>query len=314
MVTANMKSHLLFRQLPLRALFLVPLILGWIGSASALTFPLPAAPENVVGKLLWTQARQGDTFCTIGRRYDVGYVQLEEANPSLKPEQLEPGTIVVIPSRFILPNAPHKGIVVNLAELRIYYYPPDQKEVITYPIGIGREGWVTPVGEQKIIEKTVNPTWVVPASIQKDRAKDGVFLPKSVPPGPENPLGGYRMRLTQPTYLLHGTNDYTGVGRRSSSGCIRLFPEDVEALFPQVKIGTPVKIINQAYKAGWSNHKLYLEAHTPLQEHDHTLVTMRDVVTAITLPYTGQLSWNQAERVASEQNGIPQVIGSRKSL
>lgn len=289
------------------------LVLGWMDAASALVFKLPQGRDNVVGQMQWTQARPGDNFSTIGRRYDVGYFQLVEANPSLNAEQLTPGTIVVIPSRFILPNTARNGIVVNMAELRIYYYPQGKGVVYVYPVGIGREGWLAPTGENKIVEKTVNPTWNVPESIRADRAKDGVNLPKSVPPGPDNPLGGYRMRLSQRTYLIHGTNDYTGVGRRSSSGCIRMLPEDVEPLFSSVKIGTPVSIVNQTYKAGWSNGKLYLEAHVPLQEQQKSsgvdLSAMRKIVTAATHSYTGELNWPLAETIANNQTGVPQSIG-----
>lgn len=295
------------------SIFFISLAWGWSNTANALTFPLPSHGDSVVGQLQWTQARAGDTFSSIGRRYDVGYYTLVEANPSLNPDQLTPGTIVVIPARFILPPVPRANIVVNIAELRIYYYPPKQPVVVVYPIGVGREGWGTILGSYHIIEKTVNPTWHVPKSIRDDRAKQGVFLPKSVPPGPDNPLGSYRMRLSEPTYLIHGTNDYTGVGRRSSSGCIRMLPEDVEALFSSVKVGTPVNIINAPYKAGWSKGKLYLEAHVPLQEQQVTsgidLEAMRSVVTAATALQSGQLSWDIATRIATDQMGIPQIIG-----
>jgi L,D-transpeptidase ErfK/SrfK len=299
----------------LRGTFSIVLLstLLWANSAKALTFPLPPAGDNVVGQLQWTQARSGDTFSSIGRRYDVGYYELVESNPGVSPDRLEPGTIVVIPSRFILPAAPRTGIVINIAELRVYYYPPKRNVVVTYPVGIGREGWGTIMGNYHIIEKTVNPTWNVPDSIRADRAKDGVYLPKSVPPGPDNPLGGYRMRLSQPTYLIHGTNDYTGVGRRSSSGCIRMLPEDVEVLFSMVKVGTSVNIVNEAYKAGWDNEKLYLEAHVPLQEQQATdgtdLALMKNVVNAAIRSHAGELSWDTANKIAQAQNGIPQMIG-----
>jgi L,D-transpeptidase ErfK/SrfK len=294
---------------------LLSLLMGWSfsGTAFALTFPLPAHGDSVVGNIKWTQARAGDTFSTIGRRYDVGYYELVEANPDLDPQNLSEGTVVVIPTQFVLPSVAHKGIIVNLAELRVYYFPPNSNVVVTYPVGIGREGWMTPVGMNHIIQKTVNPTWNVPESIRADRAKAGVNLPKSVPPGPDNPLGGYAMRLSQFTYLIHGTNDYTGVGRRSSSGCIRMFPEDIEALFSQVKVGTPVNIINTAYKAGWRDGKLYLESHVALQEQQAAnaadLNSMKRVVLAATHSHQGELDWQVADRVAGEQNGIPQIIG-----
>lgn len=297
-----------------RSVFFVLLLSsGWTSSANALTFDLPTNGDSVVGRMQWAQAMPSDTFSSLGRRYDVGYYQLVEANPGVDPNNPKPGTLIVIPTQFVLPPVARTGIVVNLAELRIYYYPPNSGKVVTYPIGIGRQGWDTPVGVMRIIEKTVNPTWVVPKSIHDDRAKDGVDLPKSVPPGPDNPLGGYRMRLTKATYLIHGTNDYRGVGRRSSSGCIRLYPEDVEALFNHVKVGTPVNTINNAYKAGWLKGKLFLEAHVPLQEQQHggavDLNVMRNVVNDATRARQGALNWDKADRIATVENGVPQVIG-----
>ena len=295
--------------------FFLLLLTVWSGTALALTFSLPSPGDSVVGRMQWTQARAGDTFSLIGRRYDIGYYQLVEANPGIDAEHVPAGTIIVVPSRFILPAAPRTGIVLNEAELRIYYYPKDRPVVVTYPVGIGREGWDTILGSYPIIQKSVNPTWYPPDSIREARAKEGVDLPKSVPPGPDNPLGGYRMRLSQPTYLIHGTNDYTGVGRRSSSGCIRMLPEDVEVLFNSVKIGTMVLIINAPYKAGWDKGKLYLEAHVPLQDQQTSgggvdLSTMRNVVKAATKAHSGELRWQQAEQIAKDQTGVPQVIGS----
>lgn len=309
-----MKIQYFSSKLVIRAILLALIGWGWSSVAAALTFPLPPNGNSVIGHMQWTQARAGDTFASIGRRYDVGYFQLVEANGGLNPEQLDPGTLIVIPTRFILPPVPRTGIVLNISELRLYYYPANRPVVMTYPVGIGRQGWEdTPLGPNRITTKEVNPTWTVPDSIRADRAKQGVYLPKSVPPGPDNPLGGYRMRLMQPTYLIHGTNDYTGVGRRSSSGCIRMLPEDVEVLFSMVKVGTPVNIVSEPYKAGWSNGQLYLEAHVPLQEQqtssDINLTLMRKVVSAATSSYSGQLDDTRAIQVADDQSGVPQVIG-----
>lgn len=287
--------------------------LGWSYKVYALAFNLPTNGDNVVGHLQWTQALPGDTFSSIGRRYDIGYYELVEANPGINPDNPSPGTIIVVPTRFILPPVPRQGLVVNLTELRIYFYPADSKKVITYPIGIGREGWDTPVGLMQIIEKTVNPTWYVPDSIRKAREADGVILPKFIPPGPENPLGGYRMRLSKPTYLIHGTNDYRGVGRRSSSGCMRMFPEDVEDLFAKVKVKTPVNVIDMAYKAGWENNQLYLEAHVPLQEQMGTPAADNGAMEKIVSVEAArepsvQIDWDLAKHIVKVQSGIPQCI------
>ena len=276
--------------------------------AYALTFKLPARGDDIVGKVQWTQALPGDTFNKIGRRYDMGYFELVEANPMLNPEHLQPGSIVIIPSRFILPSK-RQGLVINLAELRIYYFPLHRRVVITYPVGIGREGWDTPLGPSWIAEKMRNPTWVVPESIRKDRAKDGVHLPVKVPPGPDNPLGGYAMRLKQATYLIHGTNDSQGVGRRSSAGCIRLFPEDIESLFAEVARKEKVTIIDVPYKFGWEKHRLFLEAHVPLQKQLVFNRFMMEKIIRANTTKAAKIQWQSVERISLRENGIPQVVG-----
>lgn len=284
-----------------------------ISPAYALTFKLPARGDDIVGQIQWTQALPGDTFNKIGRRYDMGYFELVEANPMLDPEHLQPGSIVVIPSRFILPPK-RQGLVINLAELRIYYFPPHRQVVITYPVGIGREGWDTPLGPSWIAEKMRNPTWVVPESIRKDRAKDGVHLPVKVLPGPDNPLGGYAMRLKQATYLIHGTNDSQGVGRRSSAGCIRLFPEDIESLFAEVARKEKVTIIDLPYKFGWEKHRLFLEAHVPLQKQPVFNRLMMEKIIRANTTKAAKIQWQSVERISLGENGIPQVVGYPETL
>ncbi|WP_218814523.1 L,D-transpeptidase family protein [Rickettsiella endosymbiont of Dermanyssus gallinae] len=290
--------------------------LMFVTQAFALTFVLPPHGDSVVGHVQWTQALPGDTFSKIGRRYDMGYFELVEANPTIDPVHLAPGTIVVIPSRFILPAGPRQGIVINLAELRIYYYPPHRHVVITYPVGIGREGWDTPLGPSWIAQKISNPTWFVPESIRKDRAKDGVHLPLKVPPGPDNPLGGYAMRLKQLTFLIHGTNDYEGVGRRSSAGCLRLLPEDIESLYPQVKRKERVYIVDSPYKVGWDKDRLYLEAHVPLQGRSALRLTQQratmEKLMEVNSDKAANIQWQSVDKIALRQNGIPQIIGMPK--
>ncbi len=295
---------------------LLLLTLSGFQQAFALTFDLPPEGDSVVGHVQITQALRNDTFSTIGRRFDVGYFELVEANPSLNPNQLKAGTLVVVPTQFILPAVPRKGIVVNLAELRLYYYPLNSNKVITFPIGIGREGPDdnTMLGPAKAYQKIVNPTWRPTPSILAEDAKNNVAVPRVVPPGPDNPLGGYAFRF-HPTYLIHGTNDYTSIGRRSSSGCIHLLPEDIESIFDQVTTNTPVNVINSAYKAGWLNGKLYLEAHVPLQEEQTTpyanIAQLKSVITtAVQTQPDLQIDWDKANKIAREQNGIPQMMGT----
>jgi L,D-transpeptidase ErfK/SrfK len=293
-------------------------ITAWLSivamNSQAKTFPLPAHGD-VVGQIQTVVIKSGDTLAQVARDYDMGYVELVEANPGVDPENLEPGTVLVLPSLYILPNAPREGLVVNLAEMRLYFYPRGSRQVITHPMGIGREGEDTPIGVLQIIEHITKPTWHVPESIRQMRAAQGVQLPKSVPPGPENPLGEYAMRLSKPTYLIHGTNDpLGGIGRRSSSGCLRLYPEDIQTLFQQVANGTHVYIVNEPYKAGWtSSGELYLESHVALQsENDQALdqsELIRNVVNLALKNRSAQVDWNKAFEITREVQGIPQGIG-----
>ncbi len=235
-------------------------------------FALPPEGTDVVGQLQVARARYEDTLPDIARRYSLGYEEIVAANPGIDPWLPGEGTEILLPTAFVLPPVERRGLVLNLAAMRLFYYPEPAQgqpaEVITYPIGIGREGWETPLGEFHVIEKREKPTWTVPASVRKEHAEAGDPLPAVVPAGPDNPLGDYAMRLSLPSYLIHGTNQPWGVGMRVSHGCVRLYPEDIARLFPSVPKNTPVVIINEPYLAGWRDGQLYLEAHVPLAEDD----------------------------------------------
>jgi L,D-transpeptidase ErfK/SrfK len=271
---------------------------------------------QVVGKLQYVVARDEDTLPDFARRYGLGHDEIVAANPGVDPWLPGAGTRVVLPTRFVLPDAPRKGLVVNLPALRLFFYPEVEEGapqvVITHPIGIGREGWRTPVGRMRIIEKTENPAWRPPASIRREHAKKGDPLPAVVKAGPDNPLGAYAMRLSRPSYLLHGTNKPYGVGMRVSHGCVRLYPEDIERLFAEVPKGTDVRIINQPYLAGWQNEQLHLEAHAPLAEDARrwkdSLAPMEKVVEAAAGDLTSRVDWERAREVAQQVQGIPVPI------
>ena len=180
------------------------------------------------------------------------------------------GREVVVPTQFVLPAAPHEGVVVNVAAMRIFYYPPHKKGepqiVYTHPIGIGRVGWKTPEGTTKIVSRQKDPVWVVPKSVRAEHLEDGEKLPGVVPAGPDNPLGQYAFRLGWPSYLIHGTNKPYGVGMRSSHGCMRLYPEDIAVFFDLIPIGTKVTIVNQPYLFGWRDGTLYLQAYAVMED------------------------------------------------
>lgn len=279
----------------------------------ALTFQLPKNGANIVGNVFTVFVEPGDSFQEIAYRYDVGYNALRWANPQIKnPNKLRPWTPIIIPNAFVLPPKPQQGIVINLPELRLYYFPSDEPVVMIYPVGVGRPDWETPIIETKVVIKDENPVWTVPKSIKEYMASKGVELPASVAPGPENPLGKYALRLSAWGYLIHGTNQPKSIGRRSSSGCIRMLPQDIAELFAHVPVGTPVRIINQPYKTGWYKNEFYLEAYPPFDDqtqiarnHEH------EVERAILTHYhksKQKLDWQQIQNIASSHVGYPKFI------
>ena len=246
----------------------------WAGQSVALELPLPPEGEDIVGEIQVIKAKYEDTFAALGETHDLGYLELVAANPGVDPWLPGEGTDIILPTRFILPPGPREGIVINLAEYRLYYYPEGQSVVHTYPLGIGREGWGSPVGNTRISAMTSNPAWYPPQSIRDEHAADGDPLPRVVPPGPDNPLGPYKMTLAMPGYLIHGSNKKFGIGMRVSHGCFRMLNHNVLELAGRVKVGTPVRIIDEPYKFGVSQGKVYLEAHTPLQEENQHMTLM----------------------------------------
>ncbi len=227
--------------------------------------------EDVVGQLQVTVVGANDTLPDIARRFDVGYQEILRANPGVDPWLPGVGREVVVPTRFVLPLVRRQGIVVNIAALRIFYFPPAKKGekqvVYTYPIGIGKVGWSTPEGRTKVIAKVKDPTWTPPASVRQEHKEEfGEILPRVVPAGPDNPLGAFKLTLAWPGYLIHGTNKPYGVGLRSSHGCIRLYPEDIDQLFGMVDRGTPVTVVNQPFVFGWHDNQVYLQAYDVLED------------------------------------------------
>ncbi len=228
------------------------------------------ADTEIVGYVQKTVVGKDDTLPDIARRFDVGYEEMLLANPGVDPWLPGVGREVIVPTQFILPAAPHEGVVVDVAAMRIYYYPPHKKSprqvVYTHPIGIGRVGWRTPEGTTKIVSRTKDPVWVVPKSVRDEHAENGDVLPATVPAGPDNPLGQHMFRLSWPSYLIHGTNKPYGVGMRSSHGCMRLYPEDIAVFFDLIPIGTKVTVVNQPYLFGRRDGVTYFQAYAVMED------------------------------------------------
>jgi L,D-transpeptidase ErfK/SrfK len=291
------------------------------GSVHAYVFTISSPGSTVVGETTVVQARQGDTLLDIARRHKVGFEEIKLANPGVDTWLPGAGTEVVVPTQFVLPDAPHEGIVVNIPEMRLYYFPEtrpgERPQVITYPVSVGRGDWQTPLGTTEIIRKDTNPTWRPPESIRAEHAARGDYLPKVVPPGPDNPLGNHALRLGLPAYLIHGTNRPYGIGMQVTHGCLRMYPEDVEALFSSVSVGTPVRIVNQATKAGWLEGELYLEVHpefdeTAAEKPASLTPLVQALIAATGAPLgDGVVDWDAVYATARVSNGIPSAVSVR---
>jgi len=284
----------------------------------AATYPLPSPQDSLVGEVQYAVVGPDDTLLDLGRKFGVGYEEITTANPGVDPWVPGVGRRILIPTRYVLPDTPRVGIVVNISEHRIYYYPKanagEAATVQTYPVSIGKMDWKTPLGLTKVAAKQMNPTWYPPKSVRDEHASRGDVLPAAIPPGPDNPLGEFAMRLAIPngSYLIHGTNKPTAIGMDVTHGCIRMFPEDIEFFFKEVPVGTPVLIIDQPYKMGWSGDGLYMEVHTPLEEGaanwDKGLTNLTRIFVAATRERSAKLDWHDAEQIFQSNLGIPVAV------
>ena len=323
---------MIFRRHMLTLLFVMALPIA----VPAEQFELPPDDNDVVGALTVVTARAEETLLDIARRHGLGYEDIVRANPKVDTWLPGEGTEVLLPTRYVLPPGSRKGVILNLAEYRMYYFPEPQDGepavVMTYPMSIGRMDWETPLGLTRIVSKVRNPTWYPPESVRAEHAADGDPLPRIVPPGPKNPLGAFAMRLGLPGYLIHSTNRPAGVGMRITHGCIRMFPEDIRFLFDQVSVNTPVRIINEPVKVGWHGDELVMEVHRALEivpfETDSGEITNevlpedllvqpeRNILTALTEQFVaatntraGELDWERAEDLLERADGIPMPVG-----
>ncbi len=285
--------------------------------------PLPTAVETHVFKVQDEQssiglnahvpAKANDTLSDLARHFGLGFDEIQMANPGVDPWVLTDKQGIVLPLQYLLPEAPKKGIVINLANMRLFFYPPKQvNTVVTYPIGIGRDGWSTPLGKTSVITKRYKPDWTAPESILKEHQQLNEPLPKVIRSGPDNPLGLYAMNLGFKGYLIHGTNKPYGIGMQVSHGCIQMYPEDIEALFPQVDLNTQVNIIHQPYMLGFKDRVLYIEAHPSLEKWRSQQKTQQANLTkrlkTAAASYHLTVDWQKVQQVFKKADGVPSPV------
>jgi L,D-transpeptidase ErfK/SrfK len=304
-------------------------------AVAALPEPVPThlfeidATTDVVGVVQKTRATKEDTLTDIARRFNVGYEEIVRANPGVDPWLPGEDREIVIPSQFILPNAPREGIVINAAAMRLFYYPKVKKGetqvVHTYPIGIGKVGWKTPEGATKVVRRQKDPTWRPTASIIKEHLEErGEKLERVIGPGPENPLGRFAFYLGWPSYMIHGTNKPSGVGLRSSHGCIRLYPEDIAQLFELTPVGTQVRVVNQPFVFGWHAGSLHIQAYDVLEDDTRdwkkaqVKLLKKDLAERIQKELAARdekIDWEAVTQLTHEPRGIPvSISGGPDSL
>ena len=277
------------------------------------------ADNALVGATQVYVARYEDTLLDVARRFGMGIAEMQLANPGVDLWLPGEGTAIRLPTRFILPAAPRKGIVINVPEMRLYYYPKGGSEVHTWPISIGRVGWETPLGKTSIVRKAARPSWTPPDSIREEYRERGESLPRVVRPGPDNPLGSHALYLGLPAYLIHGTNRPFSIGMRVSHGCVRMYPEHIVELFDLADNGTPVTLVNQGIKAGWAGDELYIEVHPDADVPEaEARPSLSDAVASIadTIPRTGPpatINWMRVKEALATANGVPVVVGRLKT-
>ena len=278
---------------------------------SANHFVLESAQQSVVGVPQVVFTHEADTLADLARTYGLGYDELIAANPDVDPWLPGENTPVLLPTQFVLPDVPYEGIVLNIASRRLFYFPevPEGQATIvkTYPIGIGRVGWETPLGATQVVAKAKDPHWFVPQSVRKEHAELGDRLPSVIPPGPDNPLGHRVLKLEMPGYLIHGTNQPFGVGMRVSHGCVRLYPENIEYLYELVEVGELVNIINEPYLIGQLDGDWYFEGHAPLEDDLISSEERLDML-LMTHPEGGKTA-DQLRAAAAAVDGVPVRLG-----
>jgi L,D-transpeptidase ErfK/SrfK len=267
------------------------------------------AARSVVGNTRFYSVQKGDTFLDLARFYGLGYNEIEQANPGVDPWIPPEQQAIVLPTEWVLPQSEPKGVVINIPEMRLYYFHERRRGgpllVSTFPVGLGRDDWRTPRGAFKVVGKTKNPTWVIPDSIREERIREKGRHEKVIAGGsPDNPLGKYRFELSMPGYRIHGTNIPWGVGMQVSHGCVRLYPEDIEQLFPMVPIGSPGKFVYQPVKIGARDGRIYAEVHPDIYTLTPGLFSeARRILTEF--GWVDRVDGKRLQRAVEEQSGVP---------
>jgi L,D-transpeptidase ErfK/SrfK len=288
-------------------------------SSRAAVFTLPPDDSSLIGQDQQIQSQSTDTLLDLARRFSVGYWEIQEANPKVDMWLPGQGTPITIPGRFIVPPGDHQGIVINLPQHRLFYFPKrhhhDQPIVITYPVSPGEGDFPTPVGVTRIIRKVPHPVWIPTAHILKAHALAGDPIPKIWKAGPDNPMGEWALEttLSHGEIYIHGTNNPMAIGMSVTHGCVRLYPEDIAALFPVVRVGTPVTIVNEPVLASLQDGQLYLEIHPPTTSNHVPAPPNYDQISQIIDTAIGKnvvaIDWDKVRQVATQANGIPELIG-----
>lgn len=299
--------------------------LAWLAAgllpavAAATVFEVPEGEARVLGREERVITVYEDTLFEVARRYSLGSEEMLRVNPDIDPWVPGAGKSLVIPGQRVLPPGPRDGIVINLPEHRLYYYPPAKKgepqRVYTWPISVGKMDWRTPLGTTRITDKREKPTWTPPPSVRAEYAARGEYLPAVVRAGPDNPLGEHAMRLGLPggAYLIHGTNNPIAVGMAVTHGCIRMYPEDIAELFPMIKVGTPVHLINEPVKVAFVDGQLLLEVHPPIDAEGQSMEPELTVFEGLLEEALGEslvaIHWEKARKELSGARGMPTVVG-----
>lgn len=291
--------------------------IGFLSPTIARQYPAPENGSDVIGYTEVIYPVSGESFVELSVKYEAGYDELKWANPDSNYWTPSPQMPIILPFEYILPKKKRSGIVANIPEMRAYYYPANEDAVYVYPVGVGRMDWKTPLGSWKITKKQEAPAWYPPESIRKEHLEMGKgLLPKVVPAGPDNPLGNHVLRLSLPSYLLHGTNDVTGIGMRVTHGCMRFFPKNIEELYRIVPTGVEVTFLNEPVKVGWRGNELVMEVHPPLEEDNLDTNGLKQIAYKVLEPYRNdpnlQLSDPRLiDAVIEKMSGLPTHIGQR---